>query len=335
MNKLEKLLTDRDVLLADGATGTALIPLGLTSGQPPEMWNFEHPDRITNLHRSYVEAGSDILVTNSFGGTGRRLRLHDLDNKVIEINAMAAGLAAEVAGKSSRPVVVAGSVGPTGDLMVPLGPLTYEGAVETFIEQMTGLKKGGADLVWIETMSAAEEIEAAIEAAGEVGIACTVSASFDTAGHTMMGLSPANFTAHMRQTPKKGAPPIAFGSNCGVGASDLLVAALDLVDNAGPVPVIAKANAGIPRIKGSEVVYSGSPDLMADYAALAMDIGVRIIGGCCGSTAEHVRRMRDVLDTHTKRERPDRERIEQVLGALVSPPNTQSANRPARRRRRA
>jgi 5-methyltetrahydrofolate--homocysteine methyltransferase len=335
MNKLLELLADRSVLLADGATGTALIPLGLTSGQPPEMWNFEHPDRITNLHQSYVDAGSDILVTNSFGGTGRRLRLHDLDKRVIEINAMAADLASKIASAAGRPVIVAGSVGPTGDLMAPLGPLSYEGAVESFIEQMTGLQKGGADLVWIETMSAAEEIDAAIEAAGEVGIDCTVSASFDTAGHTMMGLSPAHFSARMRHRETRGAPPIAFGSNCGVGASDLLVAALDLVDNAGPVPVIAKANAGIPRIKGAEVVYSGSPDLMADYAALAMDIGVKIIGGCCGSTAEHVRRMRAVIDTHEKRARPDREAIIAALGPLVSPPSTHSANRPARRRRRA
>lgn len=332
MNKLQKLLDERGILLADGATGTNLIPMGLDSGQAPEAWNFDHIDRIQALHQSFIDAGSDILVTNSFGGTARRLHLHQLDDRVIEVNEAAATIAVNLVAKSGREIVVAGSVGPTGDLLVPLGELTYEGAVEAFIEQMTGLKKGGADVAWIETMSSLEEIEAAIEAANEVGLDYVVTASFDTAGKTMMGLSPADFGDAMQAKAKT---PVAFGSNCGVGASDLLVAAIDLVAHSGGIPVVAKANAGIPRIAGDKVVYSGSAELMGDYAKLAMNLGVSIIGGCCGNSPAHVKAMADAVREHNGGDAPTAEEIIEILGPLVSPKTDKTTDRSKRRRKRS
>ncbi len=331
MSKLHQLLEEKTVLLADGATGTNLFDMGLQSGMAPEIWNFELADNIRKLHQSFVDAGSDLLVTNSFGGSARRLHLHDLHTRVHEINARAAEIAAEIVAKSGRTMVVAGSVGPTGDLFAPLGEITYEQAVEVFIEQIAGLKAGGADVAWIETMSAPEEIDAAIEAANEVGLPYTATVSFDTAGRSMMGLAPGAFATAMTS---KSPAPAAIGSNCGVGASDLLFALLDVVENAGDIPVIAKANAGVPQVKGDAVVYSGTPDLMEDYARLAMDVGARIIGGCCGSRPEHVARMRKGIDTHTRGQKPDRALIEERLGALVAPPSEHVAGNTGRRRRR-
>ncbi|HEY8595672.1 MAG TPA: betaine--homocysteine S-methyltransferase [Devosiaceae bacterium] len=331
MSKLSDLLSTGKVLLADGATGTNLITMGLDSGYPPELWNVEHPERIRALHRGFLDAGSDILVTNSFGGTRRRLHLHNLQDRVKELNARAAEIAAEESANEGRPIVIAGSVGPTGDLFVPLGPLTFEQAVDAFAEQIEGLKAGGADVAWIETMSAPEEIAAAAEAARQVGLPYTVTVSFDTAGRSMMGLSPAEFARTMREQVWA---PEAIGSNCGVGASDLVFAMLDLIDNAGDLPAIAKANAGIPHVHGDGVVYSGTPDLMEDYTRLAIDAGARIVGGCCGNTAEHVARMRKAIDTHERGERPTLEEIVNRLGPLVSPPSTKTSNRGETRRRR-
>ncbi len=332
MSKLTEMLAEKNVLLADGATGTNLFEMGLTSGMAPEIWNLELAENITRLHQSFVDAGSDILVTNSFGASARRLHLHDLQHRVHEINARAAEIAAQCAAKSGRNIVIAGSVGPTGDLFAPLGELTYEQAVEVFIEQIRGLKDGGADVAWIETMSAPEEIKAAAEAAAEVGLPFTVTVSFDTAGRSMMGLSPNDFATSMQAL---GTTPEAIGSNCGVGASDLLFALLTMMDAAKNMPVIAKANAGIPHVHGDSVKYSGTPDLMEDYARLAIDVGARIIGGCCGNSPEHVAKMRKGIDNHTKGERPTREEIEARLGPLVAPPSSGKKAEGTRRRRRS
>ncbi len=332
MSKLHEMLEKVPVLLADGATGTNLFDKGLESGMAPEIWNLELGDNIRELHQSFVDAGSDILVTNSFGGSARRLHLHDLHTRVHEINARAAEIAAEIVAKSGRNMVVAGSVGPTGDLFAPLGEITYTQAVEVFIEQIAGLKAGGADVAWIETMSAPEEIDAAIEAANEVGLPYTVTVSFDTAGRSMMGLAPGAFATSMTA---KSPAPAAIGSNCGVGASDLLFALLDVVKDAGDLPVIAKANAGVPQVRGDSVQYSGTPDLMENYARLAIDVGARIVGGCCGNRPEHVARMRKAIDTHKKGASPTRAELEEALGALVAPPSTAVREQSGRRRRRA
>ncbi len=325
---LQSLLAEGRPLLADGATGTNLFAMGLTSGDAPELWNQTHPDRIRSLHKDFVEAGADIILTDSFGGNRRRLVLHGLDNRVRELNRLAAANARAVADKAGRPVVVAGSVGPTGDILAPLGPLSEDEAVEIFAEQIDGLREGGADVVWIETMSAADEIRAAARAAARAGIPYTVTASFDTAGRTMMGVAPAALGDIVASFDPK---PLAYGANCGVGAADLLVAILAM-SAAEPGPVlIAKANAGVPHWHGSEIHYSGTPELMEVYAGLAVDCGAHIIGGCCGNSPAHVAAMRRGLDSHRSGSRPTIEDVVAALGALVAPAAAEASPRSRRR----
>ena len=327
---LQTLLAEGRPLLADGATGTNLFAMGLTSGDSPELWNAVHPDRTQALHRAFVDAGSDIILTNSFGANRRRLMLHGLEARTRELNRLAAQNARKVADSAGRPVVVAGSVGPTGDLISPLGPLSEDEAVEVFIEQIEGLREGGADVAWIETMSAAEEIRAAALAAAKCGMPYTITASFDTAGRTMMGVAPAAFGALVEAFDPA---PIAYGANCGVGASDLLAAILAMSPARPGAPLIAKANAGVPQWHGTHIHYSGAPELMATYAGLAVDCGARIIGGCCGNTPAHVAAMRRGLDAHEAGTRPDVEAIVAALGALVAPPAVEATVRTRRRER--
>ena len=327
---LQTLLAEGRPLLADGATGTNLFAMGLTSGDSPEIWNAVHPDRTQALHRAFVDAGSDIILTNSFGANRRRLMLHGLEARTRELNRLAAQNARKVADSAGRPVVVAGSVGPTGDLIAPLGPLSEDEAVEVFIEQIEGLREGGADVAWIETMSAAEEIRAAALAAAKCGMPYTITASFDTAGRTMMGVAPAAFGALVEAFDPA---PIAYGANCGVGASDLLAAILAMSPARPGAPLIAKANAGVPQWHGTHIHYSGAPELMATYAGLAVDCGARIIGGCCGNTPAHVAAMRRGLDAHEPSARPDVEAIVAALGALVAPPAAEATVRTRRRER--
>ena len=254
--KLQRLINEKGVLLADGATGTNFFNMGLQSGDAPELWNEDAPEKVIALHKSFVDAGSDIILTNTFGGTRNRLKLHHAEGRARELNKRAAEIACSVARESDREVVVAGSVGPTGELFEPLGELTRDLAIESFTEQMEGLKEGGADVLWIETMSAREEIDAATEAARRAGMDYIFTASFDTAGRTMMGVPPSELgTLGAAMTP----PPVAVGANCGVGATDLLFSILDLTAegpcaSGGHIAVIAKANCGVPKIKGDEVV---------------------------------------------------------------------------------
>jgi 5-methyltetrahydrofolate--homocysteine methyltransferase len=328
---LASLLSSGKVLLADGATGTNLFEMGLVAGEAPEVWNLEHPDRVMALHQGFVDAGADIILTNTFGGNARRLMLHGMQDRAQEINKLAASLARSVADKSGRPVVVAGSVGPTGDLFAPLGPLTEEEAVEVFVDQMMGLKEGGADVAWIETMSSLEEIRAAAHAAIRVGLPYTFTASFDTAGRTMMGITPEGLVAFAETLDPK---PLAIGANCGVGASDLVMSVLGMTAKAAGIPIIAKANAGIPHFVGEHIHYSGTPELMADYACLAVDSGVQIVGGCCGTGFKHLAAIRAAVDSHSKGGRPQEDQVIQTLGPLQSPPSkNDGGDRRAGRRR--
>ena len=324
-DKLTRLLAERGVLLADGATGTTLFDMGLASGEAPELWCEEHPERIEALHRGFVEAGADIVLTNSFGGSRHRLKLHDAQGRVRELNRAAAEIARRVAGEADREVIVAGSVGPTGELLQPLGDLTYEGAVEAFREQMEGLREGGVDLVWIETMSAADEMRAALEAADALGLPAVVTASFDTAGRTMMGLTPADMA-------EVATGAIAYGANCGVGASDILASLIEMRPDA---PLVVKGNCGIPQFSGATVHYSGTPDQMAEYARLAVDAGASIVGGCCGTTPAHLRAMREAIDTHQRRPAPTVETIVARIGPLTNGPAAAKPDRQRRGRRRA
>ncbi len=327
---LQTLLAEGRPLLADGATGTNLFAMGLASGESPELWNANHPERIRALHQAFVDAGADIVLTNSFGGNRRRLALHAAEGRGRELNRLAAEHARAVADAAGRPVVVAGSVGPTGDIFAPLGPLTEEEAIEIFAEQIEGLRQGGADVAWIETMSAAEEIRAAAAASAKVGMPCTITASFDTAGRTMMGVAPAAFAALARGFDPE---PLAYGANCGVGASDLLLSILAMSEADPGAVLIAKANAGVPHWHGAEIRYSGTPELMGLYAGLAIDCGARIVGGCCGNTPEHVAALRRGLDEHRPGPRPDLEAIVAALGPLVAPPGEAPGPRSRRRER--
>ena len=335
--KLKALMDEKGVLLADGATGTNFFNMGLMSGDAPELWNEDEPEKVKELHRSFVEAGSDIILTNTFGGNRHRLKLHNAQERSGELNCKAAKLAREEADKADRTVLVAGSVGPTGELFEPLGELTHEAAVASFTEQMVGLKEGGADVLWIETMSAVEEINAAAEAARNVGMDYIFTASFDTAGRTMMGVLPSSMgTLAEAMSPA----PIAVGANCGVGATDLLFSIQDMTSSGpcagGTIAVIAKANCGVPQIKGGDVVYSGTPELMAKYTGLAIDSGARIIGGCCGTAPEHLVAMRKAIDEHNAGERPSSDEIVAATGALVnqiSEAKTEDAGESSGRRR--
>ena len=330
---LSRLLDARDWLLADGATGTTLFNMGLGPGDAPELWNVDHPAHVRALYEGPVAAGSDLFLTNSFGGNASRLRLHGAQRRVGELNRAAAEIGRDVADRDGRGVLVAGSMGPTGDIMEPLGNLTARLAVEMFHEQAEALRDGGADILWVETISAPEEFRAAAEAARLTGMPWCGTMSFDTAGRTMMGVTSADLVA---LSDGLAHPPVAFGANCGVGASDLLRTVLGFAAQGAERAIIAKGNAGIPKLVDGSIRYDGTPDLMADYAVLARDCGARIIGGCCGTTPEHLRRMRTALDETSPGARPKLETITARLGALSSAADgtEPDAPRPERRRGR-
>ncbi len=327
---LEKLLEQKQLVLADGATGTNFMDMGLEPGFPPDLWNVSHPEKPDALHQLFVEAGSDIILTNTFGANAPRLKLHNAADETYAINKAGAEVAGKVAERAERPVVVAGSVGPTGELFEPMGALTPESCKAFFIEQIRGLKDGGADVIWIETMSACEEIEAAANAAIDLGMPYVFTASFDTAGKTMMGIAPCGLDEIANGLAR---PPVAYGANCGVGASDLMSSMLDMTERNPDAVIIGKANCGIPVIQGKETVYTGTPQLMGDYVQLAGDAGVRIIGGCCGTRPEHIAAMRKSMDAYNAGQRPNLEQIIDVIGPLVAPPASEEKKAAARQRR--
>jgi 5-methyltetrahydrofolate--homocysteine methyltransferase len=330
---LAALLEKRPVLLADGATGTNYFEDGLGPGDPPEFWNIDHPEKVQSLHQRFVDAGADIILTNTFGCNAHRLKLHKAQDRSFEIAKRAAELAREVADGCDRPVVVAGSVGPTGELFEPLGALTHDAAVASFREQIDGLQAGGADVVWIETMSAPEEVRAAAQAAIDAGMPYTATLSFDTAGRTMMGILPEGVASIFDGLSS---PPLAMGANCGVGASDILVTILSMSENCGTAHTyISKGNCGVPQFQGTEIVYSGTRQVMADYAALAVACGARIIGGCCGTSPAHLAAMRISLDSYEAAPRPSIDDIVSAIGPLTNSAPSATVTRERNRSRRA
>ncbi|MEM9710236.1 MAG: betaine--homocysteine S-methyltransferase [Pseudomonadota bacterium] len=332
-NAFSTLLSRRDWLLADGATGTILFNMGLQSGDAPEFWNVTEQDKVRALYSGSVEAGSDLFLTNTFGGNGARLKLHDGQNRVAELNKAGAEIGREIADKSGRPVIVAGSVGPTGEIMEPMGPLSHALAVELFHEQAEALKAGGADVLWVETISAAEEYKAAAEAARLADMPWCGTMSFDTAGRTMMGLTSSDMS---RLVERLDPAPLAYGANCGVGASDLIRTVLGFAAQGSERPIIAKGNAGIPKYESGHIHYDGTPELMGEYATLARDAGAKIIGGCCGTTPDHLRVMREALETRPKGPRPSLDTVSETLGGFSSASDGtgDGAAAPTRNRRR-
>jgi 5-methyltetrahydrofolate--homocysteine methyltransferase len=280
-------LRSGQVTLADGAVGTLLHSMGLPAGTAPEVWVLNEPDKIRAMHRSYIKAGSNLILTCSFGGTRIRLSSHGLGGQVVEINRRAAELAREVAGDQ---VWVAGDMGPTGQLLEPLGKLTASEVADAFAEQATGLAQGGADLLLIETMSDLGEARAAIEGARratDLPIVCTFS--FDSHGRTMMGLKPE--TAALEISPLVD----VLGANCGKDPEEF-IDIVDVMRQAAPGTTLwAKPNAGLPRLVDDRVAYDATPEFMGRVALQLREVGAQIIGGCCGTTPDHVSAMAATL----------------------------------------
>jgi 5-methyltetrahydrofolate--homocysteine methyltransferase len=287
MSKLMSWLDERGVLVADGATGTMLQRAGLPPGMAPERWNLENPDAVRALYESYVEAGSDLILTNSFGGSAVRLRREGLAERVAEVNRAAARLAVEATGNRA---LVVGDIGPTGEMMVPLGPLDYEAAVATFAEQAEALVEGGVHAILIETMSDLSEMQAAVEGVSRVtDLPLLATMSFDTKGRTMMGVKPENAAKALQSLGVD-----VIGANCGRTLTETLEAVLKMREAVPEAVLMAKPNAGLPHAEGQKLVYDVTPDVMAAYARRFVDeAGIRIFGGCCGSTPEHIRAIAD------------------------------------------
>ncbi|MDO5658995.1 MAG: betaine--homocysteine S-methyltransferase [Paracoccus sp. (in: a-proteobacteria)] len=314
MDALTALLSERDWILADGATGTALTFALPDPRQPVELLNLTAPDVVAANHEAATLAGADLILTNSFGANLSRLRLAGADAQLAEINRAAARIAREAADRAGRRVVVAGSIGPSGEIMAPMGALSHADAVAMFHEQALALQEGGVDMLWFETLSAAEELRAAAEAALLTGLPWAVTMSFEMAGRTMMGVTPARLAALVEQVQHK---PIAFGANCGLGAADNLRAIAGFAASGSERPLIAKGNAGIAHHHHGRLEYDGTPALMGDYAALARDLGCRIIGGCCGTTPAHLAEMRAALTTRPRGPRPSLEQITEAVGSFT------------------
>lgn len=337
MNAFLKALSEDQPFLGDGATGTNLFAMGLQSGDAPEPWNLDHPDRILALHEGFVNAGSRMILTNSFGGNRYRMKLHNFEDRAFELNKAAAELARQAGSRAKQDVIVAGSMGPTGEILAPLGALSFDDAVEAFREQAEGLKAGGADVLCFETLSAPDELRAGVQGAKTTGLPVIATMSFDTAGRTMMGLTPADAMQLAIELELD-----AFGANCGTGAPDLLATVEQFARVEGALPIIAKANCGIPEYVDGQIVYSGTVTQMGDYTQLAASAGAKVIGGCCGTTATHIAVMSYALNKwNGERTHLTEDSIQPVVGdmsdgakALLSGNDNAAAGRPARRNRR-
>lgn len=288
-DRLLELLERKPIVMGDGAMGTMLQRAGLTDGSAPELWNVTHPEVVRAIYQGYVDAGSDFITTNSFGGNRYRLKLHHLQDRVFELNRAAAALAREVAGPDR---LVAGSMGPTGELLEPLGPLTQAEAAEAFAEQAAGLAAGGVDFILIETMSSLEEVQAALTGARTTGLPVAVTMTFDTNYRTMMGVTPAQAVRTLHEWGVT-----VIGANCGNGPKEIERVMWEMAQ-AKPEDVVlmAQSNAGLPRWQQGEISYDGTPPVMAEYAQRMRALGVRVIGACCGSTPAHLAAMRAALD---------------------------------------
>jgi 5-methyltetrahydrofolate--homocysteine methyltransferase len=331
-NLLADLLSERDYLLADGATGTNMMSMGLAAGQPSDPWNVDRPENVTSLHESFLEVGSDIILTNTFSANRCRLKLHGFAERTREVNAAGARIARAAADAAGRPVVVAGSMGPTGELMEPHGSFTREEAEEVFSEQAEGLAEGGVDVLWIETIFDFNELAAAVAAAARTGLAFASTMTFDTAGHTMMGDTPEQAIDFVHGLTDR---PIAFGANCGTGPATLLDTLCSFARRAdGDDVIIAKGNCGVPETVGGEIVYSGDEATMARYARMARDAGARIVGGCCGTTPVHLAAIAKALDGYTPGSMPDKTAIEAALGPIAAPKSGGGRQRKRKARKR-
>ncbi len=280
-----ELLASERTIVADGAMGTMLFANGLLFGDPPEVWNLSKPDVVRGIHRGYLDAGSQILMTNTFGGNRMRLSLHGLQDRVTELNQTAAILLRSEVDAAGGSALVAGDIGPSGAILAPTGTLDYAEAVDIFAEQAAALVAGGVDLIWIETMSDLAEMKAAIEGSRRVspGIALIATMTFDTRGHTMMGVSPEQAVVALSAW---GAD--AVGGNCGNGPDELITVVERMRAADADAVLVAKSNAGMPELVDMRAVYRADPETMAQAARTMRDSGATIVGGCCGTTPSHL-----------------------------------------------
>ena len=275
-------------LLSDGAMGTMLQGYGLQAGACPELWNVEKPDSVRAVCAAYVEAGSRMISTNTFGGSRLKLAAYGLSDRVAELNSAGAAIAREAAGEDDS---VAGSIGPTGEFLEPLGDLSFDDAADVFAEQAEALAAGGVDVILLETFSDLQEARAALTGALRAGLPCFCTFAFDTGGRTMMGLDPIKAAADMSSAGAAG-----VGANCGVGPQQALEIIAQIRNTATGI-VIAQPNAGLPKIVEGRTTYDSTPQEMAEFALKSAQLGVNIIGACCGSTPEHIRAMAGAIES--------------------------------------
>ena len=293
MSNLTDRLTQPGILVADGATGTMLQRAGLPRGIAPERWNLENPQAIRDLHNGYLDAGADVILTNSFGGTHFRLERDGLGGQVREVNRAAAQLARETAGDRA---LVFGDIGPVGALLKPLGKVTYQEASSAFAVQAAGLAEGQVDAILIETMGDLNEAKAAVEGVQRAtDVPVIVTMSFDTHGYTVMGINPAQAVKELWALGLA-----AVGANCGRTLSETLSAIQEMRQTLPEAVLMAKPNAGLPQIQSGvqqagQLVYDVTPEIMGEYALKFAELDVKIFGGCCGSTPEHIRAIARVL----------------------------------------
>jgi 5-methyltetrahydrofolate--homocysteine methyltransferase len=291
MNKFLERLKSVKTLVSDGATGTNLHRMGLKPGIAPEELVFDQPDLVLELSTAFARAGSDIILTCTFGGTSLRMKGSKYAARAAELNQRAAELARQAASdrnaletRAGVEILVAGSIGPTGQLLKPFGPLTSEEAEASFGEQVRGLVAGGVDLLVIETMFAYEEADAAFKAARAVtDLPIVVSFSYDRGVRTMMGVQPARMIKHYKEL---GA--VMIGGNCGTSLENMEKVVREYATAEPGFPLWVKPNAGLPRMQEGETVFDVTPDQMAEYARKFVELGARVVGGCCGNTPEHV-----------------------------------------------
>lgn len=279
----------REVLLLDGGMGSLFIEMGLQNGQAPEWWVVEHPERITEAHRQYVEAGSEIIQTCTFGGSRPKLEHAKLTGRCAEINARAVELARAAGGDA----LVAGDMGPSGKLFPPMGDATEEQLAEAFTEQAQALCNAGADLITIETMYDLREALAATRAAVATGLPVFASMTFDAKKRGFFTIVGDRIDASMQALVQAGAT--AVGLNCSVG-SDAMIPMVELAVGAVDAPVVAQPNAGAPRVTPQGVIYDADPTAFCADLLAMVDAGARVVGGCCGSTPDFIRQARAVLD---------------------------------------
>jgi 5-methyltetrahydrofolate--homocysteine methyltransferase len=286
MNKLSDLLKNR-ILISDGAWGTFLQKKGLGPGECPEMWNITHRKEVLDIALSYIEAGSDMIETNSFGGNFFKLEKYGLAGRVKELNRAAAEISREAAGPDK---LVLGSVGPTGKMIIT-GEVTPEELYEAFREQVKALEEGGADAIVVETMTDLDEAVEAVKAAREntrLEVICTMTFDRLITGEyrTMMGISPSDMIQPLLE-----AGATILGTNCGNGMAGMIPVVKEIRKCNPVVPILVHANAGIPLYRDGKTIFPEGPEEMASFALQLINAGANIIGGCCGTTPEHIRKL--------------------------------------------